>query len=200
MKKLVLLIIILSFVSCKLLLLKTYKIKDPKLEDFTSIKTFLKTKKIDTSTVYVFKNLSCFKKASKQKLLSVPNAIFFNKAGNLVDYKKKTTDCNAKIDSFLNDLSSFSQLPSDESRKITDLFDLIEDQVKSVPLDNADINVFLTWSVFAGKLNDEKAFEWANLIQKAKKNGFKINYYLLNCDFQKSWNLTEKEIKDLGLK
>lgn len=198
MKKLPLLIIILAFVSCKSTLLKTYEIKDPKLEDFTSIKTFLNIKKIDTSTVYIFRNLSCFKRASKQKLLSVPNAIFFNKAGNLVDYKKKTTDCNAKIDGFLSDLSSFSQLSFDESRKMTDLFGLIENLNKSLPLENADINVFITWAVFAGRLNDEKAFEWISLIDKAKQKGLKVNCYLINCDFQKSWNLTKQEKQDLG--
>ena len=200
MKKLLLIIIILSFVSCKSILLKTYEIKDPKLEDFTSIKTFLNIKKIDTSNVYVFKNLSCFERASKQKLLSIPNAFFFNKANNLVNYKKNSTDCNAKIDDFLSDLSSFSQLPFDESRKMTDLLDLIENLNKSLPLDNSDINVFITWTIYAGKLNDEKAFAWVNLIEKGKRKGLKVNYYLLNCDFQKSWNLSEKEIEDLGLK
>jgi hypothetical protein len=60
--------------------------------------------------------------------------------------------------------------------------------------------VFITWAVFAGKLNDEKAFEWVKLLNDAKKKGINVNYYLLNCDFQKSWNLSKEEKEGIGIK
>jgi hypothetical protein len=190
---------LLLLTSCKSLLKKSYAVKDPKLEDQVSIKMFLHKKKIDTSNVYVFNNLMAYAGASNLKLLSIPDAVFFNKEGFFVSYKKSATDCNAKIDGFISDLSSFSQLPKDETKKMDDLVALINNNNNTIPT-KADINVFITWAVFAGKLNDEKAFEWVKLLNDAKKKGINVNYYLLNCDFQKSWNLSKEEKEGIGIK
>ena len=199
MKKIILILILFSLLGCKSTLKKTYGITEPKLEDRTSIYKYLNKKKIDTSNVYIFKNLSAYAKASKLKLMSIPDAVFFNKEGYFVDYKKKASDCNAKVDAFLLDLTTFSKLPSVQTKKMDDLLHFIENSKSDKPINAADINVFITWAVFAGKLNDEKAFEWVYLLEKAKKEGFKINYYLINCDIQKSWKLSDEELQGLGI-
>lgn len=189
MKKLALLFFILIQLSCKSYILKTYYgLKDPEIECQTSIKRFLVKNKIDTTDVFVFKDFNSFTRASKMKLLRVPDAIFFNKAGNYVSYKKSATDCNAKIGTFISDLNSFPTLEQDENRKLNDLITLITNN-KNQKLETNDVNVFITWGVFAGKLNRDKAFQWVKLLKQAQKDGVKVNYYLLNCDLQEGWNI-----------
>ena len=63
-----------------------------------------------------------------------------------------------------------------------------------------DITVFITWAKYVGSLNKEKAFDWVKLVNQANQKGLNVKYYLLNCDFQKNWNLNEKQKSDLGLK
>lgn len=184
--------------SCKSSLKKKYEIKDPKIETELSIKSFLNSKKIDTSNVYIFKSLMTYSIASQKKLLSVPDAIFYNKEGNFVNYKKSASDCNGKIDSFLSDLKSFSEIESDETNKIDNFIKFLKDGDK-IKKNLKEVNVFITWAIFTGKLNEEKAFEWIRLINDAKKQGVSINYFLVNCDFQEVWKLTDEQIKSLNI-
>ncbi|HLA56460.1 MAG TPA: hypothetical protein VK623_10190 [Flavobacterium sp.] len=190
-------IILICLTGCKSILKTAYGIKKPKLEDDISIRKYLLKNHIDTSNVYVFKNLKAFTTASQMKILSVPDALFFNKIGFMVPYKESTVSCNANVDKFISDLAVFSALQYDETKKESDLLDLI---VGNTQVENADVNVFITWTVYAGKLNKDKAFEWIKLLQSAKVKGIKVNYFLLNCDYQKNWNLTGQQQIFLGIK
>jgi hypothetical protein len=49
-------------------------------------------------------------------------------------------------------------------------------------------------------LAQKKAFLWIDLLEKAKSEGVKVNYYLLNCDYQKSWDIPEESKEKLGIK
>lgn len=192
------LVMVILFSGCKASLKREYGIKEPKLENKTTINEFLISKKIDNSNIYIFKNLMAYAQASNKKILNIPDAIFFNKYGHFVSYKKTAKDCNAKIDDFLTDLEGFSKLPSDPTQKMDELLTLVTNGMNSNPVKN-EITVFITWAVFAGKLNDEKAFNWLKLLEEAKSKGIKVSYYLLNCDIQESWNLSEEELKSLGI-
>jgi hypothetical protein len=200
MKNLLLSIILLgSLTSCNTVL-KTYNhIKSPNLETETSIKKYLVRNKIDTSNVYVYKNLNSFAKASKMGLLVIPDIVFFNKEGNKVNFKEEGSNCNAHAGSFITELSTFSNFPSDNTKKIDDFVKLI-DNPKQTNFIKAEINVFINWAIYVGRLNKVKAFDWIKLIEIAKQKGININYYLLNCDFQKSWNLTSENQEALGIK
>ena len=177
----------------------SYGIKNPSLEDEQSVKKYLLKQHIDTSNVYVFKDLNSYSAASKMKMLSIPEAMFFNKDGYFVPYKEEAVNCNANVNKFIMDISAFSEKPADETKKMDNLMAIIVSTNNKQP-QRADINVFITWAKFAGKLNREKAFDWIDLLQKAKAQGIKVNYYLLNCDFQKSWGIPKDLQEKLGIK
>lgn len=191
-------VLFLSFLclSCQTVLKTAYGIKQPKVETGRSIRKYLVKKKIDTSDVYVFKNYFAFAKASGKNILNVPDALFFNAAGNLVRYKKETVQCNAKVGDFIADLENFSSLPEDTNMNMDEFLGMLEGQ----PIDKkADVNVFITWAVPAGRLNKTKAFEWIQLIEKARAKGINAKWHLVNCDFQKNWNMPPQLLEQLGI-
>jgi len=183
--------------SCQPVLKTAYGIKKPKLETDNSIKKYLVKNKVDTSKVYVFKDYFAFAKASGKNLMEVPDAVFFNATGNLVRYKKETETCNARVDDFISEMENFSNQPDDPNIKLDEFLEMLSGK----PIDEAaDVKVFITWTVYAGRLNKTKAFEWIRLIEKAKARGVNANWYLVNCDFQKSWNLPPPVLAKLGIK
>ena len=192
MKKITILITVLLMVSCKPLAKIIFHVKSPDFETIDKQRKFLKKNKVFVSDFFYFKDFNSFTSASKNRYLSIPDAFFFNKEGNLVRYKKSSSDCNAKVGDFINDLKEFSNAPSDSSININKLLPLFESESK-IEIKKTDVTVFLTWAVFAGKVNKNKTFEWIKLLEKAKSNGINISFYLINCDLQDSWNLTNEQ-------
>lgn len=188
------------FFSCKSTLKTIKGIKDPKIETYSATKKYLYKKDMDTARVVYFKDFNSFAQASKKRLLQVPNALFFDKDGNFVDYRKSATDCNAKVDDFIQDLNTFNEAKKDATKTIADLKQLVVGANKNLLSEKpGEITVFITWAKFAGTLNKEKAFDWVKLLEAAKQKGLNVNYYLLNCDFQENWNLTKEEKEALGV-
>lgn len=195
MKYKIYIILLIFCSSCGLVAKKIYNIKKPKSEDATSVKSFLLKNKIDTTNVYIFRSAESFVKYSKLKTLTIPGAIFFNKAGNNIEYNKTASTCNKNITSFLDDLNSFSSKQTTDNFKIDDVLNLLNPISKGDKINDADINVFILWTVYIGKLNDENTYEWIKLLNKAKAEGLKINFYLLNCDTQKKWDLEISKVE-----
>ncbi len=191
-------VIAVLLTGCKSAMKTAYGIKKPKVEDEASIKKFLLSHRVDTSRVYVFKNLYTFATASQNDLLTIPDALFFNEQGKFVPYKEKSTTCNANVGKFISDLNKLDSIAPDPSLTMDTMFAMIRPAGSPV-VDKSKINVFLTWTTYAGKLNKDKAFEWVKALDKAKKKGVSVSYYLVNCDFQRSWNLTEEQLKKLGV-
>lgn len=188
------------FFSCKSTLKTIKGIKDPKIETYSATQKYLYKKDMDTARVVYFKDFNSFAQASKKRLLQVPNALFFDKDGNFVDYRKSATDCNAKVDDFIQDLNTFNEAKKDTTKTIADLKQLVVGANKNLLSEKpGEITVFITWAKFAGTLNKEKAFDWVKLLEAAKQKGISVNYYLLNCDFQENWNLTKEEKEALGV-
>lgn len=198
MKKMLPLLLVISLCNCKTALKTAYGIKKPKLETEESVKQYLAKNEIDTSKVFVYKDILSFAKASEMNMMSFPEALFFNKDGYLVRYKKETEECNARVDEFLSDLKQFSKMPEDRSITTDKFFAMLAGD--KPPKTDADITVVITWAVYVGRLNKEKAFEWVRLLEVAKTKGIKVNYILLNCDYQKSWNMPQQLIEKLGIK
>lgn len=199
-KNIVVIAVCCLFFSCKTVLLKVKGVKDPKIETYTSTQKYLYKNDIDTNHVVYFKNINSFLFASKKKYVQIPNAYFFDRNENFVDYRKSTTDCNAKIDGFIQDLNAFNQAKKDSTRTISELKGFLVGSNRNLLNEKkADITVFITWAKFVGALNKEKAFDWVKLLEEAKQKGISVNYYLLNCDFQESWNMTQEEKEALGV-
>jgi len=185
--------------SCTTILKTAYGFKKPRLETLASIHSFEHKNGLDSTKTSVFKDFRSFVLASQQGFITIPDAIFFNREGEFVSYNKTAKDCNADIDSFITDLETFHTYPVDPNIKLSDFTQLVSIP-DHVELDIADINVFITWTIYVGKLNEDKAFEWIKLLENARANGANINYFLLNCDYQKSWNLPIEVQKKLGIK
>ena len=174
-----------------------YRVKAPRLESDASVRSYLSKNKIQASEIYYFKDILAFAQASKMKLLSFPDAIFFNENGQMVTYKKSAEDCNAGVDDFIKDLKNISNTPDPEAVTLSDLSNLLS---TNLPSNSNRITVVLTFTIYSGRVNDEHAFAWIELLDQAKKNNVAVDYYLLNCDYQKSWNLNQKLIDKLGIK
>ncbi len=196
MKKITLVFTVLLIVSCKPLAKMVFHVKNPDFETLETQRRFLQNNDVPVSEFFYLKDFNSFASASKNKYLSIPDAFFFNKEGNLVRYKKSSSDCNAKVDDFITDLKEFSNAPSDSLINVNKLLPLFESEAK-IDLKKTDVTVFLTWAVFAGDVNKDKTFEWIKLLKKAQEQGISVSYYLVNCDFQDSWGLTQEQRKKI---
>ncbi|RZJ36006.1 MAG: hypothetical protein EOO51_02920 [Flavobacterium sp.] len=187
----------LTVTSCQSAAKLAYGVKAPRLESDASVKQYLRKNKVSVDTVYYFKDILAFAQASKMKLLSFPDALFFNENGQMVSYKKSAEDCNAGVDHFIKDLKNLSNAPEPEAVTLSDLSNLL---LTNLPSNSNRITVVLTFTIYSGRVNDDHAFAWIALLDQAKKNNVAVDYYLLNCDYQKSWNLNQKLIDKLGIK
>jgi hypothetical protein len=198
-KTAVFLILVVLSSSCNLIAKKMYRIKKPKNEDALSIKSFLNKNKVDTTNVYVFNSALSFSNYSKQQKMTVPGALFFDKFGNSLEYNKNANTCTKNITSFINDLKSFSSNNVNGNLKFNQVLNFLK-PISRIDYENdADINVFILWTVYLGKLNKENTYEWISLLKKAKTEGVKVNYYLLNCDLQKEWDTENNSATKLKL-
>ncbi len=197
MKTLLPLLVILVLTGCKPALKTVYGIKEPQLENDQSINQYLSEHKLDKIGTLKFPTVFSFAMASQMDYLVVPDAIFYNREGFLVPYKKEAVTCNANVPEFIAELKNFGSKPADQARTLKQFQNLLglnpEEHV-------ADVTVFITWTKYSGRLNKTKAFEWIKLLDKAKDEGISVSYHLLNCDFQQSWNLSEEQLKQFGLK
>lgn len=194
-----LVLILLCLSSCNALLKTAYGIKKPKLETLSSIHAFEHEHGLDSTKTITFKDFSSFITASQQGFITIPDAIFFNEEGHFVSYNKTAQDCNANVDSFIKDMDTFDTYPVNETIKLSDFTQLLTPNI----LNNGSqtgIHVFITWTTYAGKMNDEKGFEWVNLLEEVQSNGANVNYHLLNCDYLESWNIPKEVQKKLGIK
>ncbi|MGO1752290.1 MAG: hypothetical protein ACTHYV_07335 [Psychroflexus sp.] len=200
MKKTLILISFVAFLaSCKSVTKTLYGVKNPKIESIASTQKYLVKKGIDTTNTIIFKDLMSFAIASNTDLLAIPDAMFFNSNGEFVPYKESAESCNADVDSFLSDLKSINNKETNSSLTLNKLNSLLK-HTNGKPLQinrDQEVYVFITWSKYAGRINKIKAFAWIDLIEKAKEENLKVKYYLVNCDLQESWEMTDEQIEGL---
>lgn len=170
-----------------------YGVKSPKAETSESLKRYLVKHKIDTTNVLYFNSAQSLAAAGQQSYVRFPDIIFYNKAGKRVLYSKTANDCNARVDEFLLDLKNFHLLEETET-DIAELTTYLTPGVNEL----ADVNIFITWTTYSGRLNKTKAFDWVRLIEKAKSEGISINYYMLSADFMYDWKEEIEQMKNQG--
>lgn len=187
----------LSLVSCKPIVKTLYGIKKPALETDASIKRYITDHQMDSTKVITFPSLMSFVAASQQKYLSIPDALFFNKDGFLVPYKSSAQACNADVSKFIADLKNFETRPVNSQVRLAMLQGMLQQKQNE---QQAGVTAYITWTKFSGRLNKTKAFEWVKALERARQEGVQVSYYLLNCDFQKSWNLSREQLNRLNLK
>ncbi len=189
-----LLLILLS--SCKSITKLYLGVKNPSFKTHKQLNDFLVKKDLNQSSIYYIKSWKNYEILLKEKYSSFPEAYFFNKKGDFVNYKKDSKECNANVGEFIKNLADFSNLNSVKTKNIK-IFEENISNNKNEKFRNSDINVVITWATFVGKVNKKKAFEWVKLIEEAKRKGININYYLVNYDLQESWKLSNNEKKEI---
>jgi len=199
MKKITFLFLLAFLFGCKPAAKMIYGIKKPMLEDKQSIQAFLQNSKVDITKVLYLRDFKSFISVAQMKLMSFPNALFFNKDGAFVDYNQTPSDCNANVGTFISDLTTFKNSTVDSTKTLNQIIPYVDVDKNGIP--QSDITVLITFAKYTGKkLNKEKAFEWVKLLETAKQKGINVNYYLLNCDYQKSWNIPKQLYPKLGIK
>jgi hypothetical protein len=181
--------------SCTFLIKKMYRVKKPKLETVESLTKYLSKNKYDASKLILLKDPEAFKQFLKINN-GVPNAMFFNKRGEFVDFRKSPEDCNGKINEFIGSVEEINEASNENTLKLNEINQLLSNKI----IETGEITIVMTWAVYIGKLNKKKSFEWIELIKQAQQKGVKINYYLLNCDILESWESDFGDLKNTKMK
>jgi hypothetical protein len=104
-------------VSCTRILLWKEGVKQPALETHDRLRTFLVKQQLDTSEILCFRDTNALNRFYGMQI-GFPDARFFNRQKQLVDYREKPEDCNAKVGLFLQKMDSINLKPADPKLKL----------------------------------------------------------------------------------
>ena len=179
------LLIILINSSCQRILMKMYGVKDPELENESSIKKIALKYQLDTTNI-VSLNSEYFLNELNGR--SLPDAAIYDKKGNYIEYRAADTSCNAGLFDFIPNLSIGSNYNKPDSAKLDaelqKFLALNGNSLKSP--ETADFYVLIYWAVWTGKLNKDHVKIWEDAA-KNNKNA-KVKVIKVNMDFQEHWD------------
>ncbi len=189
MKKIIPLFVLLSllFSSCKPILLIYFGITKPKLESIQSLEKYAKKINLNSNSIYFIDE----KDSANLKLLKkIPDAYFFDRNGNRIDYRANDSSCNADVFKFITNLNWQNQNHKYiKDKSYTQYLNSIQDKNRMSienEIGNYDYYIFINWTKYSGRLNKDHVREWQNLIT-SNKNA-KIKYYLVNFDVLDTWD------------
>ena len=176
---------LLLFISCKPLLLKMYHIKQPAVENRSSILKSAQRYGLDTAGIYTVSAKDFPATFSGRPL---PDILVFDSSGNYIDYRDTGNYCNGVLLDFIPSLhpeGAYSKTGKttlqEELEKLRDL----NGQEISAPLAKADFYLLVYWSVWLGKMNRNQVKVWEELARQNKKSNIKV--LKVNLDLQESW-------------
>lgn len=191
MKSISFLLTVLLFTSCKPLMLKMYRIKDPGVENKASILKTAMRYGIDTSGIFTLRPEDFLVTLSAQPM---PDIAVFDSAGAYIEYRNTNTSCNSGLFDFIPALhpeGSYRKTGKtslqEELKKLRD----INGNALSLPPEKADYYLLFYWSVWLGKLNKDHVQVWEKLAQQNKNCTIKV--LKINLDIQESWPPATKE-------
>ena len=120
----------------------------------------------------------------------IPEALIFDKAGRYIEYKANDSACNAGIFGFIPTLNSLGDYKRTGKTTLLKTMAPLRD-LNGAPLPKnfidttADFYIFISWTVFAGKLNRDHVYKWQELVAKNKMA--KIQVVEVNMDVQRWW-------------
>lgn len=192
-----LLVFLCTAFGCKPLLIWNEGVKQPALEDHTRLKKFLAKYHIDTLEILCFKDTAALHRFYTSDI-RLPDARFFNRHQQLVDYRDSPKDCNGKVSVFLEKIDSIDKRPPIAGQTLGHyLQDIVyeKDQTPfAVPPKTYDTYLVIYWAKYLGKLNKRKVFDWTTLTNEAQQRGVKIRVLLINADYQRFWNIKPEDI------
>jgi len=185
------------FLSCTRLLFFYEGVRKPELETPEHLQKFLIRKEIDTTELLCFEDTSALYRFYTQKI-GFPEARFFNRKRQMVDYREKPSDCNARVFTFMEKMDRINDLPADSTKPldsfICDLAYVKDLRPFQLETNEYDIYLVMYWAKWLGKVNKRKIFEWEKLAIQAKDKGLNIRVIKINADFQQSWGITKEQM------
>jgi len=171
--------------SCQSILKKMYGVKDPEIEnESTIIKTAIKYQ-LDTANIVTLNSKYFVKELNGR---AIPNAAIYDNEGNYIEYRAADTSCNAGLFDFIPNLSIGSNYNKPDSAKLdAELKKFLDLKGNSLNTpEAADFYVLIYWAVWTGKLNKDHVKIWEDAA-KNNKNA-KVKVIKVNMDFQEHWD------------
>ena len=167
-----------------------YGIKNPEIEnEATIIKKALKFG-LDTSNI-VTVNSRDFPQVLRGK--SIPDAAFYDKNGQYIEYRQTDTSCNAGLFQFIPALSLTNKYNQPDSARLDTEWQKLRDLKgnKLAIQEKADFYLLIYWTVWTGKLNKDHVKIWEELANKNRN--CKIKVIKVNLDMQSYWDEKDRE-------
>jgi hypothetical protein len=150
-----------------------YNFQDPKFQDRQSIANAAKKYGLLDSLVAIMDSAAYFNALDND---GVPEVKIFNSMGYRVPYAPPES-CNAAAFDVLDSLCTFSRFKPDSSETVAD--EMIKLTGYNPRSDNPEWTVFISWAIFAGRLNKNHVKPWFTSVQNQPCS---IRLYLVNMD------------------
>ncbi len=187
--KIVALILFAHFSGCTPILKLYYGYHEPTSEDSTSLKKYYKRKGIDPASMLVFSDSVKYYQRLKE-VMGIPEIRVFNKEGHLIYYKDTLKTCNAPAYEYTEFICTTSGLKMNAAKNLTTetkgLLTLNNTPLNITTEAGYDYYVFIYCARFLGRLNKDHVKVWQHNLENAKS--CKVKYYLVDMDWQKSWD------------
>jgi hypothetical protein len=175
--------------SCQHILKKIYGVKNPEIENESSIKKAALKYGLDTANIVTL-NSNDFLKELNGK--AIPDASIYDSKGNYIEYRVTDTSCNAGLFDFIPNLNVNNNYNKPDSTnlelKLNKFLDLKGQPIEK--LESADFYVLIYWTVWSGKLNKDHVKIWEDAAINNKNARIKV--LKVNLDFQDHWDDIEK--------
>lgn len=186
-------VIVFLFCSCKAIIMKAYKIKNPAIENKESILKCANKYKLDTTNIFTSSSQIYLKKLKEAD--GIPNAAIYDSKGNYIEYRETDTSCNAGLFSFIPKLKVDTAFKMGKretlQNEILNYRDLDGKELHNFIDDSNDFYLIIYQTVWTGNLNKDHVKIWEDLAKSNKKS--KIKVIKLNLDIQEYWTEDERE-------
>jgi hypothetical protein len=176
--------------SCQHILKKIYGVKNPEIENESSIKKAALKYGLDTANIVTL-NSNDFLKELNGK--AIPDASIYDSKGNYIEYRVTDTSCNAGLFDFIPNLNVNNNYNKPDSTnlelKLNKFLDLKGQPIQK--LESADFYVLIYWTVWSGKLNKDHVKIWEDAAINNKNARIKV--LKVNLDFQDHWDEADKK-------
>ncbi len=187
--KITALILSVLFSSCTPIIKLYYGYHEPKAEDSKSLTKYYKKKGIATSNMMILSDSVKYYERFKE-VQGFPEIRVFNKEGYLIYYKDTSKACNAPAYEYTEFICTTSGLKMNAAKNLTTetkgLLTLNNTPLNITTDGGYDYYVFIYCARFLGRLNKDHVKVWQHNLENAK--GCKVKYYLVDMDWQKSWD------------
>ena len=183
--------------ACARLAMIKEGVKQPRMEDYASLTSFLLKMGIDTSEMLCFKDTSALNHFYTQNI-GIPDSRFFNQHQDLVDYRQSPQDCNGMVAVFLEHIETIKTKEPIANHPIGNYLQELVYVTNQEPFHLEpgayDLYLIIYWAKYLGKINKHKVFDWLSLVEAAQKRNIRIRVIKIDADYQKAWNLTREEL------